>query len=505
MFKIYFSDDKYLPAINVTINNNEVKGLIDTGSSINIIDKGNLPPNAKFERCNVNVRTISKKVISINQSTKIDIYINNKIIKVEFLVTNDPISDKFDLLLGQRFLQENKCILDFRNNTFLYDNSSVPFMNINEISAASLVMEKSNNIESKTGSENVTYAYLGKKLTLPAFSETLTTVKVKNKLNSELILAESCLKEDKEYCIGRSVHNNKNSIVIKIMNPTNKILHLNKLTKLVNISPLSSDKNLEHSYHVEEHDEKQLDDVDLEWDCKFETDHLNEEDRVKLIEFLEKNKSVFAFSVLDLPGCDAIEHQIKLTDDVPVKKRPYRVPYHLRDEMERQLNVLIEAKILEPSTSAYSAPIMLVKKASGEYRLVTDFRGLNSKVVPDSFPIPNIGEAVDNLAAGKVYSSLDLFSGFFQQSVQKEDRHKLAVATPRGLFQFTRTPFGLRTSANSFQRLMTLVLSGLDPLNVGVYIDDIIISSDTIDNHFPKLQQVFDRLKKNGLKLKPSK
>lgn len=504
MFEIFFNDTKYLPAVDVNLNDKLYKCLIDTGSSINIISNEILPKDTKIEKCNVNIKTISNKVINVNKSAKVEIKIKNKSSLIEFLVTSDPISTKFDILLGQEFLQDNNCILDFKNNNMIIKDELVPFININEVLNANLTNVNNDKIAS-VNNINKTYAYLTKKLILPAYTETFTNVKIKNKFDSKLILAESCIKEDQEYYIGRSVNLNKNNIMIKVINPTNKVLHLNKLTKLVEISPLVTENCLENNYHLELNEDKQLEEVDLKWDSKFKTDHLNEENKNKLLEFLDKNKDIFASSVLDLPGCDVIKHQVQLTDNIPVKRRPYRVPYHLREEMESQLNILIEAKILEPSTSAYAAPILLVKKASGEYRLVTDFRGLNSKVVPDSFPIPNIGEAVDNLAAGKVYSSIDLFSGFFQMSVQEEDRHKLAVATPRGLFQFTRTPFGLRTSANSFQRLMSLVLSGLDPLCVGVYIDDIIISSDTIDNHFPKLQQVFDRLRKYKLKLKPSK
>lgn len=475
------------------LNKQKSSALLDTGASINILEENLVPNSAKRSQCNIAIKTISNKMINIKEQVNLNFKIENKKYSADFYVTPLPISEKFQIILGQKFLQNNNCILNFQDNSITIDNQKVKMLNINECSISVLESYKS------------TYGYLSSKCSLPPFSEKLVSVKLRHMVEGEILLAEAINSEERNFIAGRSIHNNKSQLLIKILNPTDKQINLNKLTKLVTVSPIMHEAQYKEIFHLEESEIGECPEVDLKWDETFKTDHLNQETKEKLLRFLEKNEAVFASSVLDLPGCDIVKHKVDLIDDKPVKKRPYRVPYHLRGEMENQLNMLIDAKILEPSISSFSAPIMLVKKASGEFRLVTDFRGLNTKVVPDTYPIPNISEAIDNLAQGKVYSSLDLMSGFFQQVVEEEDRHKLAVTTPKGLFQFTRTPFGLRTSANSFQRLMSLVLSGLDPFSVGVYIDDIIISSDNIDNHFPKLQKVFDRLIKNKLKLKPSK
>ena len=123
----------------------------------------------------------------------------------------------------------------------------------------------------------------------------------------------------------------------------------------------------------------------------------------------------------------------------------------------------------------------------------------------DAYPLPRVDDALDALASCKWITTLDLLSGYWQVEVDPRDREKTAFTTYDGLFEFMKMPFGLCNAPVTFQRLMDLVLAGLQWHNCLVYLDDILIIGKTFEEHLENLQIVFDRLREAGLKLKPSK
>ena len=123
----------------------------------------------------------------------------------------------------------------------------------------------------------------------------------------------------------------------------------------------------------------------------------------------------------------------------------------------------------------------------------------------DAHPLPRIDDTLDALSGAQWFSTLDLASGYWQVEVDPSDKEKTAFSTPFGLYQFLVMPFGLCNAPSTFQRLMELVLHGLQWEICLVYLDDIIIFSRTIGEHLQRLKEVFDRLREAGLKLKPGK
>ncbi len=155
--------------------------------------------------------------------------------------------------------------------------------------------------------------------------------------------------------------------------------------------------------------------------------------------------------------------------------------------------------------SPWASPVVLVPKRDGTTRFCIDYRRLNAQTKKDVYPIPRIDDILDTLGTAKYFSVLDLASGYWQVELDKEARQKSAFITHRGLFEFVRMPFGLCNAPATFQRLMQVVLSGLEWDSCFVYLDDILIASTTSEEHLRHLGEVFMRLRRAGLRLKPKK
>lgn len=148
---------------------------------------------------------------------------------------------------------------------------------------------------------------------------------------------------------------------------------------------------------------------------------------------------------------------------------------------------------------------MLAKKKDGSLRICINYRQLNDRTRKDSYPLPRIDECLDALSGSGWFTTLDLRSGYYQVAMNPEDADKTAFVTRRGTFRWKVMPFGLCNAPATFQRLMDIVLSGLNFEVCLVYLDDVIIFSRTPEQHLERMSQVLQRLRDAGLKLKPRK
>lgn len=230
-----------------------------------------------------------------------------------------------------------------------------------------------------------------------------------------------------------------------------------------------------------------------------DTDHLTEVQVAEAKQFLSRWYKDF----LGTTGfSDLVQHEISLKDP---SAPPFRVAYFNTDPkkeefIHQQVLQWEKDKIIEPSVSPYNSPLLLVPKGP-TYRLVIDFRKLNSNTRPFFFPIPNVEFILSSLRDAKYVSTLDLRSGFLQLAMAPDSKQYTAFSCRGQHYQFRVQPYGLLNSSAYFQLFVNQVLQDLLYDQVLVYIDDIIAYSSSYESHMALLDEVFKRLRKANLKI----
>ena len=232
-----------------------------------------------------------------------------------------------------------------------------------------------------------------------------------------------------------------------------------------------------------------------------ETLQLDEQECLR--EMLQQYHHVFALEEGERGETDLIEFHIDTSDANPIRQPARRIPFAARQEISKQLLAMLESGVIQPSQSPWASPVVLVRKKDGSLRFCIDYRPLNAVTKPDLFPLPRIDDILDQIGKSRFFSTLNLASGYWQIRVRADSQEKTAFITNQGLYEFRVMPFGLTNAPAVFQRLMQQVLSGLNPVAgpdfVAVYLDDVLIFSETLDEHLTHLRQVLERIDKSWI------
>ena len=233
---------------------------------------------------------------------------------------------------------------------------------------------------------------------------------------------------------------------------------------------------------------------------------LDADQKEELVALLKNHKDIFSVSDIDIGICNKIKHRIDLMTDIPFKQRHRRIPPSMIEEVRQHIEQLLAAGVIRPSKSPYTSNVVLVRKKNGKLRLCVDYRQLNSITVKDSFALPRMEEIFDCLHGAKYFTTIDMKAGYHQIEVEEAHKERTAFTVGSiGFYEYNKMPFGLTNSPATYQRIMQEILGDLNMKICLIYLDDLIIFSDTFEQHKERLDLILTTLKNANLKLAPEK
>jgi len=220
-------------------------------------------------------------------------------------------------------------------------------------------------------------------------------------------------------------------------------------------------------------------------------------------DLLEEYRSLWAGQ---LGKVDVTPHRIEVTSRARSRRaQPYRVSHASREVIEKEVQRQRDLRVIEPSSAEWAFPVVLVPKPDGTMRFCVDYRQLNEVTVRVVYPSPRMDDCIDFLGDAKVLSTLDCNSGYWKIPVADEDRDKTTFVCHVGAYCYIRLPFGLSNAPATFQRAIDMILGGLRWKSCLVYLDDIIVFSQSAGEHVEHLREVFAALRGAGVQLKAKK
>jgi len=469
----------------------EVSFLVDTGAAVSLVSSevwDRIKPSSAPRMNPVGLRLVGVDgaPLHIRGSVIVELEISAKTFKQEVIIVDALTSEG---ILGLNFLEANNCVLDLGRGELCSGQTRIP------LSAKELQMNSIRHVE----------VLIPETLTIAAMSEIEIMGRVPQNCEGAWMVEDKPVKKHHVIIARAIVVPKDGKVPLRIINLECEPTTIYKGTKVASAEAISM---IEEILSVDKTDDGEC--TDQEWkkviDDVLNTmpDTFSDHQLTLFSALLSSYAHIFAYKHGDLGRTDVLNHRIE-TSGSPIRQPVRRVPLPQRDEIKRLLTEMQEKNIIAPSKSPWASPIVLVPKKDGSLRFCVDYRKVNEITHKDAYPIPRIDDTLDTLAGSMCFSTLDLKSGYWQVGVDPEHREKTAFCTHEGLFQFNVMPFGLCNAPATFQRLMDMVLSGLQWSSCIVYIDDIIVVGRTFDEHLNNLKQVFERIEKAGLKLHPSK
>ena len=496
---------------NVVANNrsSEVSILIDSGASRSLLSKGmydNLPKNVKPElvKTEYSIKLADGSVQTCDGTVELPVVIDQEISVVEFLVGN--FTDA--AILGIVDLQKLGLVLDFQSLTLWKGGSNIPLVDFKHVPLARKVIVSNSQV-------------------IPARRESLIEGHVVGRNNFGKYMNESAFMlenvqsfmRDFGLIVGRTVHQDTHGMVpVLVYNPHDEPICVEPKTIIgllvaVDISITEKDKASQDKHGVPVRKTDIQDTVipeHLRDVYERGIVHLSDSQKLDFKHCLCNYQDIFSKNEEDIGHTSLVEHTIDTGDARPVRVPPRRLGPEQRKAADELIKGLLDRKLIEPSQSPWAAPIVMVRKKDGSFRLCLDYRVTVNRVSKvDGYPIPRIDSSLDCLANAKFFCSTDLSSGYWQIPMSEKDKEKTAFCHQNGpsggLYHWNVLPFGLNSAPATFQRMMDRMLCDLRYNSLLIYLDDICVFGVSFEQTLTRLCQYFDRLKSAHLKLKPSK
>lgn len=223
--------------------------------------------------------------------------------------------------------------------------------------------------------------------------------------------------------------------------------------------------------------------------------HLPSEIIDQLKRLLVSQKEIFS----TVPGViKNYQYRLKVTDKIPYKIKPYPIPFHKRESVSAEIKKMLNDGIIQLSDSPYLNPIVAVSKADGGIRVCLDARRLNSKLTADYEQSESIDDILKYCGGKTIFSTIDLTKSFHQVLLHPDDRQYTAFMHEGRVYEYCRLPFGLKVSLAGLSRGLTKVLGPLNGV-IRPYVDDLLVMSESPEDHILLLKELFETLRLNGI------
>ena len=467
-------------SVSIRLGRRTYRALVDTGAEVSVISERvyrSLRPKPELIKKKINLQAANGSPLHIVGSTRLHVKIGNQLTPHDFFIVRN-LSRNF--ILGRDWLMQNGARMYFDLGALKIGNEYIALEE--DIHISSIIR-------------------LSKGITLkPQHMHTCTAqTKLRNRCGKEYEVEQLGSGYVSKLC-GVSVANavikikRSRKFPLIIMNNTNQTVTLKRGCPVAKFTRAGAITEITFP----DKQKSQITDTDLK------NVDVPREFRPYIERLLENNRDLFVSEDRYLGRTKTVEMRIDTGEHEPIKKQPYRTPLKQRKLVDSAIDEMIESGVIERSRSPWGFPIVMVEKKDGSKRFCVDFRALNKISKKNAHPLPVIDDILASLGSAKYFSKLDLKSGYWQVKMHDSDKEKSAFTCHRGLFHFNVMPFGLANAPGVFQELMSIVLQGQEDFALA-YLDDILVFSNTIEDHLKHIERVLNSLREHNLRLKPSK
>ena len=464
------------------VGNKTVSCLIDTGCDLSLMPGDLLTADDQLEPHSAKVTAANGTPITILGKKVFHIMLNGIAFDTEMLVSRDVD----EAMIGAQFLMQHNTCWHFNKGSVVIDGHEL-------------------KLHARPGNQSCRRVFCQNTVVIPAASQqdvyAVMPLRNFNDPAEDMLIEATVLQPG--LILGSSlVQSDDTCVQVRVCNMTCEDVTMDKDTPL---ATAHSTTVLEQSTPNTDSDRPPKVAAIIQELCSKLPTELDHEIRKKFEQMLIKYEKILSVSEFDLGYTDILTHKIDTGSNRPVREALRRHPQAYLDFIDSEVEKMLQAKVIEPARSEWASNVCLAKKKDGGLRFAIDFRRVNRLSTPDSYPLPRIDNCLDTLSGACWFSTIDLRSGFWQVAQDKADADKTTFITRKGSFKFRVLPFGLQGSPSLFQRVMDLVLTGLNWQTCLVYIDDIIVFSRSPEEQLNRLETVFLRLAEHNLKIKPSK
>ena len=476
--------------VKVRMNNLDLNALIDSGATTSLIRSKFISDSIKpGSHQNQSVFGLGGTKVEVKGEVSETISIFNEDFKAKFLVV-DPNDIDYDIIIGVDFLKRHKFKINLAQRKIIVTRHDDAIMNV--------YLDEFNKI-TKIMMEKVP-VYCSEKTNLKPNEIVKVPIEFQCHNDYNPSENENMVFFEAETTVARSIdgimpEKGKNCVLVE----------------KVKRGTIEKGQILGHVYSMYTIENENQESEDGEWSKnKIERDielgdHLTAEEKDKVRGMLLKMKYALSKGDDDIGNADVEPHKIELTQHTPIWQKARSFSQPINDEIERQCDDLLSNDILEYSNSQWSAPVVPVRKSDGGLRLCVDYRQVNKVTKKENYPMPNLMNCVYRPNKVNYFTKIDLVRGYYQVPIDEESRKYTAFSTIQHHYQFKRLSFGLKNSGMAFQRIMQQILAPLITSNIIIYIDDILILSESFEEHMKLVGKVLSLLMDHGIKVKVSK